>query len=269
MGWILGFCAMASLGLPGPRRLLGRVPGDPVGVPARRPVSREPLFRFYMVIAAIGTVLAAGYLLWMLQKVAFGEPKPEFADAHIHDVSSFRVDDVDPDPAAHRGARHLPEHHLPRHRPGRHAHDRTRIASARSHDREPLTCSPRSPPPRSRTRSSTGTRSRPTSSSSRRSSSCCVADLVAARPRGVADVAHRRRSACSPRSIPIATLAADGHDRSMFGGAYVVDHYALALEGVLPRRHATSRSCCRSTTSARATTTRASTTSCCSRRRSA
>ena len=30
-------------------------------------------------IAAVGTVLAAGYLLWMLQKVAFGEPKPEFA----------------------------------------------------------------------------------------------------------------------------------------------------------------------------------------------
>ena len=42
-----------------------------------------------MVIAAIGTVLAAGYLLWMLQKVAFGVPKPEFADAHIHDVSAF------------------------------------------------------------------------------------------------------------------------------------------------------------------------------------
>ena len=40
-----------------------------------------------MVIAAIGTVLAAGYLLWMYQRVAFGEPKPEFADAHIHDVN--------------------------------------------------------------------------------------------------------------------------------------------------------------------------------------
>ena len=32
LGWILGFCAMASLGLPGPGRFLGRVPGDPVGV---------------------------------------------------------------------------------------------------------------------------------------------------------------------------------------------------------------------------------------------
>ena len=39
-----------------------------------------------MVIAAIGTVLAAGYLLWMLQRVAFGKAKPEFENAHIHDV---------------------------------------------------------------------------------------------------------------------------------------------------------------------------------------
>ena len=36
---------------------------------------------------------------------------------------------------------------------------------------------------------------------------------------------------CSPRSIPVVTLAASGHDRSMFGGAYVVDHYAIALKG--------------------------------------
>jgi NADH-quinone oxidoreductase subunit M len=34
-------------------------------------------------------VLAAGYLLWMYQRVAFGEPKAEFADAHIHDVNTF------------------------------------------------------------------------------------------------------------------------------------------------------------------------------------
>jgi NADH-quinone oxidoreductase subunit M len=31
------------------------------------------------VIAAVGTVLAAGYLLWLFQRVAFGEPKDEFA----------------------------------------------------------------------------------------------------------------------------------------------------------------------------------------------
>jgi NADH-quinone oxidoreductase subunit M len=39
-----------------------------------------------MVVAALGTVLAAGYLLWMYQRTAFGLPTEEFADAHIHDV---------------------------------------------------------------------------------------------------------------------------------------------------------------------------------------
>src|SRR4051812_1308255 len=32
--------------------------------------------------------------------------------------------------------------------------------------------------------------------------------------------------------IPVLTLAVDGHDRSMFGGAYVVDNYALVLKAL-------------------------------------
>jgi NADH-quinone oxidoreductase subunit M len=88
MGWILGFATMASLGLPGLAGFWGEFPAilstfNPGGNLS------EPLFRTYMVIAAVGTVLAAGYLLWMLQKVAFGTPKPEFEHAHLHDVSSF------------------------------------------------------------------------------------------------------------------------------------------------------------------------------------
>lgn len=40
-----------------------------------------------MVVAALGTVLAAAYLLWLYQRTAFGEARPEFAhDGHIHDV---------------------------------------------------------------------------------------------------------------------------------------------------------------------------------------
>jgi NADH-quinone oxidoreductase subunit M len=40
-----------------------------------------------MVIAALGTVLAAGYLLWLLQRTAMGEPSAEFADdPDIRDV---------------------------------------------------------------------------------------------------------------------------------------------------------------------------------------
>jgi len=88
MGWILGFCAMASLGLPGLAGFWGEFPAVLSTFNPGGDLS-QPLFRTYMVIAAIGTVLAAGYLLWMLQKVAFGVPKQEFADAHIHDVSSY------------------------------------------------------------------------------------------------------------------------------------------------------------------------------------
>src|SRR5918996_3107753 len=67
MGWVLGFCAMASLGLPGLAGFWGEFPAilsayDPA------PELSEELFRVYMVVAAIGTVLAAGYLLWMLQR---------------------------------------------------------------------------------------------------------------------------------------------------------------------------------------------------------
>src|ERR1041385_7612202 len=70
MGWILGFCVMASLGLPGLAGFWGEFPAILSSFSPAAGLS-EPLFRFYMVVAAIGT------------------PKPEFATAHIHDVSSF------------------------------------------------------------------------------------------------------------------------------------------------------------------------------------
>ena len=74
MGWILGFCAMASLGLPGLAGFWGEFPAVLSAFQPGMGLS-DALFRTYMVIAAVGTVLAAGYLLWMLQKVAFGEPE--------------------------------------------------------------------------------------------------------------------------------------------------------------------------------------------------
>ena len=85
-GWILGFCAMASLGLPGLAGFWGEFPAI---LSAYSPVSglKVETFRIYMVIAAVGTVLAAAYLLWLYQRTAFGEPTDEFAhDDHIHDV---------------------------------------------------------------------------------------------------------------------------------------------------------------------------------------
>jgi NADH-quinone oxidoreductase subunit M len=88
MGWILGFCAMASLGLPGLAGFWGEFPAIASTFSPGAGLN-EALFRGFMVVAAIGTVFAAGYLLFMLQKVAFGRPKPEFADAHIHDVGTI------------------------------------------------------------------------------------------------------------------------------------------------------------------------------------
>ncbi len=86
MGWILGFCTMASLGLPGLAGFWGEFPAI---LAAYNPAEGVPveIFRTYMVIAALGTVLAAGYLLWLFQRTAFGTPSEEFADdPHIHDM---------------------------------------------------------------------------------------------------------------------------------------------------------------------------------------
>jgi NADH-quinone oxidoreductase subunit M len=85
LGWILGFCAMASLGLPGLAGFWGEFPAI-LSAYQPAPGLSEELFRVYMVIAAIGTVFAAGYLLWMYQLTAFGRPKEEFEKADIHDV---------------------------------------------------------------------------------------------------------------------------------------------------------------------------------------
>jgi NADH-quinone oxidoreductase subunit M len=87
MGWILGFCAMASLGLPGLAGFWGEFPAILASYSPAAILSEE-LFRVFMVVAALGTVLAAGYLLWMLQKTAFGRPKEEFEnDPEIRDAT--------------------------------------------------------------------------------------------------------------------------------------------------------------------------------------
>jgi NADH-quinone oxidoreductase subunit M len=85
LGWILGFCAFASLGLPGLAGFWGEFPAILSSYSPALGLSTTA-FRTYMVVAAIGTVFAAGYLLWMYQRTAFGNPKSEFEHAHIHDV---------------------------------------------------------------------------------------------------------------------------------------------------------------------------------------
>ena len=86
MGWILGFATMASLGLPGLAGFWGEFPAI-LSTYNPAAVLPEQLFRGFMVVAALGTVLAAGYLLWLFQRTAFGEPSEEFAGHHIEDVN--------------------------------------------------------------------------------------------------------------------------------------------------------------------------------------
>jgi len=109
MGWILGFATMASLGLPGLAGFWGEFPAILSAYSPGFGMS-EALFRICMVVAAIGTVLAAAYLLWLYQRTAFGEPGAEFkghstaemnaghrADSHgmAHSLSSAANDALD------------------------------------------------------------------------------------------------------------------------------------------------------------------------------
>jgi NADH-quinone oxidoreductase subunit M len=114
LGWILGLCAMASLGLPGLAGFWGEFP---VILSAYNPNFglSEPLFRTLMVIAALGTVLAAAYLLWLYQRTAFGEPTEEFSGRTIHGAAPGTTHAV--------GAAVVDEHVVHEHEHGAHRHD--------------------------------------------------------------------------------------------------------------------------------------------------
>jgi NADH-quinone oxidoreductase subunit M len=90
MGGILAFTAMASLGLPGLAGFWGEFMSL-VGAYNPLPGLSLGVFRSAMVIGAIGTVLTAGYMLWMLQKVNLGEPSGEWEDHELPDVDRFEL----------------------------------------------------------------------------------------------------------------------------------------------------------------------------------
>jgi NADH-quinone oxidoreductase subunit M len=88
LGSVFAFVAIASLGLPGLAGFWGEIMallssfnpnevflGDQVG-----------LFRLFMVMGGIGTVLTAGYFLWMLQRVNMGTLPDHWREAGLRDV---------------------------------------------------------------------------------------------------------------------------------------------------------------------------------------
>jgi NADH-quinone oxidoreductase subunit M len=90
MGGILGFTAMASLGLPGLAGFWGEFMALLASFSPLDGLSLS-LFRTFMVLGAIGTVLTAGYMLWMLQRVNFGEPSEEWTGHDLHDVDRWEM----------------------------------------------------------------------------------------------------------------------------------------------------------------------------------
>ncbi|HWB73072.1 MAG TPA: NADH-quinone oxidoreductase subunit M [Egibacteraceae bacterium] len=92
MGSVLGFVAIASLGLPGLAGFWGEVFALLAAFnPAQSLVDAGylPLFRTLMVLGAVGTVLTAGYFLWMIQRVMMGHAPDRWRDQPLADVSAI------------------------------------------------------------------------------------------------------------------------------------------------------------------------------------
>jgi NADH-quinone oxidoreductase subunit M len=90
MGGILAFTAMASLGLPGLAGFWGEFMSL---VGAYNPLDGLSLgvFRTAMVLGAVGTILTAGYMLYLLQQVNLGEPGAEWQGREFHDADRFEL----------------------------------------------------------------------------------------------------------------------------------------------------------------------------------
>ena len=90
MGAIFTYVAIASLGLPGLAGFWGEIfallaafnPADSLVA-----AGHLTLYRVLVVFGAFGTVLTAGYFLWMLQRVNMGNAPERWRDHGLEDVS--------------------------------------------------------------------------------------------------------------------------------------------------------------------------------------
>ena len=88
MGVLLGFAAMASLGLPALAGFWGEFMAL-LGSFNPLPALEDSVFRTFMVVGAVGTVLTAGYMLWMLRSVNFGDAPAKWLNADLKDVDAY------------------------------------------------------------------------------------------------------------------------------------------------------------------------------------
>ncbi len=87
---VLAFTSFASLGLPGLAGFWGEFPALLASYqPA--PGLPETTFRVLMVMGGVGTVLVAGYFLWMLQRVNLGEVPVRWQSLQAHDINIYEI----------------------------------------------------------------------------------------------------------------------------------------------------------------------------------
>ena len=86
LGGIFAFVSIASLGLPGLAGFWGEV-GSLFAAYNPAPGLSVVWFRALMVAGAVGTVITAGYFLWMLQRVNLGTLSERWSSADIPDVN--------------------------------------------------------------------------------------------------------------------------------------------------------------------------------------
>jgi NADH-quinone oxidoreductase subunit M len=92
MGGIFAFVAIASLGLPGLAGFWGEILALLAAFsPAESLQPYLGLYRTLMVFGAVGTVLTAGYFLWMMQRVMMGQAPERWKDASLEDVSPLEL----------------------------------------------------------------------------------------------------------------------------------------------------------------------------------
>jgi NADH-quinone oxidoreductase subunit M len=93
LGGIFAFTAIASLGLPGLAGFWGEVTAllSSYNPAQLLQPDKLTLFRTLMVFGGIGTVLTAGYFLWMLQRVNLGTLPDLWKDKPLPDVTAIEM----------------------------------------------------------------------------------------------------------------------------------------------------------------------------------
>jgi NADH-quinone oxidoreductase subunit M len=88
LGGVFAFVAIASLGLPGLAGFWGEVMALLSSYSPAQSLS-TPLFRAFMIAGGVGTILTAGYFLWMLQRVNMGTLPEKWKTEAFADVAAI------------------------------------------------------------------------------------------------------------------------------------------------------------------------------------